>query len=218
MRQGWKRLRTIAQVLILGSLTLAGSNPAAAGGKPIPDNRLGIATAPLLLLTRPEVVSDLEMSDAQSLAAEEAIARLYNRAASIRGKTGAAAIAARKLIDQEQIQWLEANLSDRQRERLLQIELQWEGASALVTRPILSDTLRLTPEQKSQLTSGKQKRDQARKSNPVAYKMIEDQWSRQALTILDETQRDLWKAMLGHPLPFHIAAETTSTSTPTAKK
>ena len=94
MRQGWKRLRTIAQVLILGSLTLAGSNPAAAGGKPIPDNRLGIATAPLLLLTRPEVVSDLEMSDAQSLAAEEAIARLYNRAASIRGKTGAAAIAA----------------------------------------------------------------------------------------------------------------------------
>ena len=210
MRQGTDRYLFLAVFLLPAIVSVAMPKLANAGGEPIPDNRRGIATAPLLLLTRPEVVSDLELTEAQSAAAEEAITRLYARARSIRGKTGEAAIAARKLVDQEQIQWLEANLSERQRERLLQIGLQWEGASALISRPILSDTLRLTAEQKTRLSVAKKTRDEARRADPAAYRSIEDKWSREALTILDESQRGIWKAMLGHPLSFHLAAETAS--------
>ena len=208
MRQGSDRCLMLAEVLLLTLVSFGAMSTADAAGQPIPDDRLGIATAPLLLLSRPEVVADLELSAVQSLASEEAISRLYVRARSIRGKTGAAAIAARKLVDQEQIQWLEANLTDRQRERLLQIGLQWEGASALISRPILSDTLRLTSEQKAQLTLAKKKRDEARKTNPAALRTIEAEWTKEALTILDESQRGIWKAMLGHPLPFELAAKT----------
>ena len=212
MRQGCDRSRALAKVLFLVTIAVIPTSLARAGGKPLPDERLGIATAPLLLLSRPDVVADLEMTAAQDLAAEEAISRLYARAESIRGKTGAAAIAARKLVDQEQIQWLETNLTQRQRERLLQIDLQWEGASALLNRPILSDTLRLTPEQKNQLAAAKKKRDESRKANPAAFRAIEGEWAKEALTILDESQRGIWMAMLGHPLPFHLAAGATSTA------
>ena len=50
-------------------------------------------------------------------------------------------------------QWLITNLSPEQLDRLDQIDLQWEGPAAMLTRPFYDESLSLTREQREKLTS-----------------------------------------------------------------
>ena len=60
MRQG----STVATALIVLGLTVAGFTPIARSGEPL-DDRLGIRTVPIFLLTRSDVQADLKL-DAES--------------------------------------------------------------------------------------------------------------------------------------------------------
>lgn len=115
----------------------------------LPDSRLGVRTAPILLLSRADVQADLKLSGEQILSARRAIADLHARAAALRGRPDAEVVASRRLIDEAQQRWLDQQLSEPQRHRLLQIDLQWEGPMALVSRPWLAEQLALTAEQRA---------------------------------------------------------------------
>ena len=53
---------------------------------PLPDSRLGYRTAPLLLLSRPDVRADLAMNADQASSAQKAIRSIYLQAAALKGK------------------------------------------------------------------------------------------------------------------------------------
>ena len=118
-----------------------------AGEWSLPDSRMGIRTAPLLLLTRPDVQADVGLEPSQADALHKTINELSQRAQALRGKTGGEVVAERRAIDDAQAQWLTTNLSEQQLRRLSQIDLQWEGSSALVSRPSVADMLKLNVRQ-----------------------------------------------------------------------
>ncbi len=166
----------------------------------LPDDRLGQRTVPILLLSRADVSRNLKLSAAQVLEAEEAISDFYYvRARALKGKKGPAADAARKRIDQDQFIWLETHLSEDQRSRLLQLDLQWEGPAALVTRPKVADALNLSPPQRETLFKAVAARNAARDkaSFPDAE---EDALTEKTLATLSEPQVERWLAMMGQPL------------------
>ena len=101
---------TLLAGLLLLSLLGRPTNALADGGG-LPNERLGQSTAPLLLLSRSDVRLDLRLSEAQSQKAEQAIVALYTRAQGLKGKKGAAADSARKTIDQDQVLWIDKNLT-----------------------------------------------------------------------------------------------------------
>jgi hypothetical protein len=163
----------------------------------LPDSRLGIRTAPLLLLSRADLRADVGLDARQTAEVERAIADLYARAVAVRGKTGPEAIAARKAIDEAQRRWLDAHLSEAQRIRLIQIDLQWEGPSALISRPVIADALFLTREQREAL--GRAVAECQRKRAAGTFQRSDEyQLTKQALAILNEEQHIRWKAMLGN--------------------
>jgi hypothetical protein len=122
----------------------------------------------------------------------------------LKGKRGPAIVAARREVDTEMSEWLSSHLTPEQLGRLEQIDLQWEGASAMRSRPLLDESLNLTPDQQ-------QKVDQCISATKMKRKQgswtFEDHvsLSRQAIAILDERQRNLWIHLLGPPCPFMIA-------------
>jgi len=210
MRQG---MTVVASALWM-SLALA-PQPARSESEPLPDSRLGIRTAPLLLLSRQDVQADLRLSQTQIEAAEVAIKDLYVKASALRGVTGDQALAARRAIDEQQRQWIDTQLSETQRTRIIQIDLQWEGPTALVSRPAVTEMLELTAEQLSTLkkavTDFRQRRAQGGRSHEV-----EAELARQTLATLTETQRTRWKAMLGHP--FQPQLTKADPAAPTSKQ
>src|SRR5262249_44980760 len=68
----------------------------------LPETRLGVRTAPILLLSRDEIRADLRLSEAQIKAADVEISSLYAQAAQIKGKSGADAVRARRAVDEAQ--------------------------------------------------------------------------------------------------------------------
>src|SRR4051794_10012696 len=200
--EGSRRMRdgarhALAALMLLGVAAV----PASSFGDdaPLPNSRLGIRTVPLLLLSRPDVRADLGLSPEQSAEARHAISELHAKAAALRGKTGAEAIAARGAIDEEQRRRLEALLSPQQQDRLVQIDLQWEGPSALISRKIVAESLNLDDRQRATLAQAIS--DRNRRRAQAAYGAGEErQLAEQALAILTEPQRARWRAMLGHPL------------------
>jgi hypothetical protein len=111
---------------------------------------------------------------------------------------GPEAIAGRRTIDEAQQRWLESWLSDEQRSRLIQIDLQWEGPSALISRPIVADSLGLSDSQRALLTQALAERNQKRAQGqppPQSDRRLAEK----ALQVLTEPQRERWKAMLGRP-------------------
>lgn len=198
---------TVVQVALIASLTFVFAPPSLAGDGhlPLPDARLGQKTAPLLLLSRPDVRADLGLTPAQAQSAETAITKLYVSAAALKGKTGPQAIKGRKAIDDDMLFWLVNNLTERQRARLSQIDLQWEGMSALVSRPIVADTIGLSPEQRAKIKLAVEARDKARKVG--TYSLTDEKTlTITALTTLTEDQRNTWKSMLGHEFAPQIAS------------
>ena len=74
MRHGSTPFAVCAAVVLLSLI------PARAPGAdepPLPDSRLGVRTAPLLLLSRPDVRADLGLNSEQTLSAQRTITALY---------------------------------------------------------------------------------------------------------------------------------------------
>ena len=210
MRQRLTRVPSVAVWVLIAlgtsSALIAGSTPVPGPRRvPLPDERLGVRTAPLLLLSRPDVCADLRLNPRQLDEAEEAITDLYIRAAALRGQVGQPAIAGRKAIDEAQRVWFETHLTTEQLNRLVQIDLQWEGPSALLSRPVVADTLSLSTEQRVALKQAVAARDaaRARGSAPGAAEQV---LARQALSQLTPEQKVRWRAMLGNPFVPRLAS------------
>jgi hypothetical protein len=178
---------------------------ARAGEWSLPDERLGIRTAPLLLLSRTDVQADLRLEPTQVAGVQVTIKELTRKASALRGQTGRGVIAARRAIDEVQADWLASNLSGNQLSRLRQIELQWEGAAAMLSRPAIADTLRLTEEQRQTLVRIMAETSSLRSAGPSAARDSQA-LNQMAQSILSGSQRELWASMLGTPCRFRLAA------------
>src|SRR5258707_429902 len=116
MRQGATRL--LSALLLV---TIIGPSPARGGEVSLPDERLGVRTVPLLLVSRPDVRADLGLDQAQTDAARLAIDDLHRRAGALRGLPDDKVIAARRAIDEAEQRWIATHLSPKQTARLVQI-------------------------------------------------------------------------------------------------
>src|SRR5262245_23608316 len=97
--------------LCLALSLFAGGRHSHAGDWVLPDDRLGVRTAPVLLLTRADVQSELRLEPSQIAGAHSLIDDLTRRAFGLKGKSGAAVVAERRSIDESQAEWLTKNLS-----------------------------------------------------------------------------------------------------------
>jgi hypothetical protein len=172
-----------------------------AGPPQLTDDRLGIRTAPLLLLSRPDVRAELRLNDAQSVEADKALSELYEQAQALRGQRGPDADNRKRAIDLAGEQWLESKLSETQRKRFSQIELQWEGPSALIHRPVIADALGLSNEQRAGLSEAIAVRDRQRGLGADLWE-CERRLFEQTRALLTSEQRQRWRAMLGPPFAF----------------
>ncbi len=185
------------------------ASPHEAGSVPsLPDSRRHIRTAPLLLLSRADVRADLRLDARQIADAERAIAELHERAAALRGKSGPAAVAARRAIDEAQRQWIDLRLTPVQRGRLVELDLRWEGASSMVTRKPVGDALGLSQAQKDAISDALAERERRRPYSADADRHFEEV----ALKQLDAAQRKIWVELLGTDLAPQTAARPESTT------
>lgn len=173
----------------------------------VPDDRLGVRTAPLLLLSRPDVREDLRLSPSQAASADRAIADLYRRALALRGKPDAEAVAGRRAIDESQRSWLEAELSVEQRARLVQVDLQWEGPSAILSRPAVAEAVGLTADQRQSLDPLTGSSSGPGAADPTAGVDDRKAVARKVLASLTPDQVERWNGLLGRPfVPKAVAA------------
>ncbi len=179
--------------------------PCARAGEPT-DDRLGERTVPIFLLVRPDVQADLKLSSVQIAECHRAARTFQLRASQIAGRKDPAAVAARREVDEQLSQWLAQHLSQPQLSRFEQIDLQWEGAAAMLSRPFLDESLNLTPEQKKQvrdcIAEGKLERSRRAWTYNDHINL-----TRKAIAVLNPTQKDLWVRLLGPPCQFAIAAK-----------
>jgi hypothetical protein len=176
----------------------------------LPDSRLGIRTAPLLLLSRSDVRADVRLDAEQTADAERTLEKLYLQAEALKGKSGREALTGRRAIDQEMEHWLRNRLSEPQQKRLLEIDLQWEGPSALISRPVLGDHLRLTPEQRTRLGEAVAECNRRRQEG-THWLECERTLFQQTRDLLTPEQLRSWKAMLGPPFQRQVAATPETT-------
>jgi len=130
---------------------------------------------------------------------------LTKRAASLRGKSGAAVLAERRAIDEAQVDWLSKSLTGNQLIRLRQIELQWEGASAMLSRPTVAEYLKLSSDQRQalvQMISERNAQHSRRSASPTDLSVM----NQKAQAILSISQRELWDNLLGSPCKFALAS------------
>jgi hypothetical protein len=200
MRSGMSA--NLVQFAALGLLTLAVS-PAIAGGGPF-EGRVGTPIAPILLLVRSDVRAELRLDETQAADLERAIADLQAKAMPLRGRNDAESNRARAEIDRASRRWLVEHLSDAQQTRLAQLDLQWEGPSALLTRPIVAESIRLSDDQRARLGRAIDERNTKRKGGP-AVATDEVALFRATLAILTDDQKANWRAMLGPIAPFQAA-------------
>ncbi|HKI17509.1 MAG TPA: hypothetical protein VKA15_06500, partial [Isosphaeraceae bacterium] len=180
------------------------------------DDRFGHRTVPIMLLMRPDVQTDLKLEPDQVALARRAAAELYYKAMALRGQSGPALEAARRAIDGEESVWLSRHLSEPQFERLRQIDLQWEGVAAMLTRPVIADHLNLTAEQKRTLGRYVVQQRQSRKGQSGYTPADQAKLARQAMTVLTDNQRQLWYSLLGPTCRFAIGAHSTASPENTA--
>lgn len=210
--------KPLSILALSASLLLAASSGRSDAGEwSLPDSRMGIRTAPLLLLTRPDVQSDLGLEPAQAASLHKTLDELSQRAQSLRGKSGGEVVAERRAIDDAQSQWLTANLSEPQLKRLSQIDLQWEGSSALVSRSTVADMLKLTGNQVRELTrliADRNARIIKNGFNPAEETAVR----RQALAILTNPQLQAWNGILGERCRFTATASPEPVVDPAARQ
>jgi hypothetical protein len=207
MRQGVRP--TLASVLFFLMAPAWASAGSGDGQSPpslplVPDSLIGDRIAPLLLLSRADIRADVGLDPRQTAELERAIAEHHARAAALRGKSGSSAVAARREIDESMQRWIDAHLSEAQRVRLIQIELWWEGPSALVTRPIVADTLSLTHAQRQTLGGAVNEYRQKRRSGTLRPEDVEH-LAKLSFDILNEEQRLRYNEMRGRPIKLETA-------------
>jgi hypothetical protein len=147
----------------------------------------------------------LRLEPGQIAGVHTVINELTQRALSLRGKSGPTVVAERRAIDEAQADWLAKNLTGNQLNRLRQIELQWEGSGAMLSRPTVSEYLRLTSEQRQILARAISERNTQRsrgKLTPTDEQVL----AQRAQSILSKTQQDLWADLLGSPCRFALSA------------
>ena len=201
MRHGW----TVFPTLIFLGLGLCGFSWPARAGEPL-DDLLGRRTVPIVLLLRSDVQLDLNLKPKQVMECERAAVSLYDRASGLKGRRDSGANAARLQIDLEMDRWLSENLTPEQFGRLEQIDLQWEGAGALLSRPFLDDSLQLTDQQKNKIKECISESNAQRAARRAWTYDDHVNQTRQAISVLDERQRTLWIRSLGPHCAFKIAA------------
>jgi hypothetical protein len=177
--------------------------------QPLPDSRLGIPTAPLLLLSRPDVRADIGLDPKQAEAAERAITELYARASSVKQMKGKQASVARREVNDAMLRWLQTWLTDAQRSRLEQVELQWEGPSVVVRREAVARALDLSQTQRETLRRLVDEHQRRRDQGPYQWS-AEHELAQRVLSHLTEPQRRRWKAMLGRPFTPQLAGAGTA--------
>lgn len=150
----------------------------------LPDGALGTRVAPMLLLSRPDVRTDLGLDPAQVESARATLADLWSRAKGLQGRgDGPEVVARRRAIDEIQWRWLDTHLADEQRRRLYQIDLQWEGELALLRAEVV-EALGLTADQAAGLRRAAVARVPAAHAGRLEAALTTD-------------QRDRWREMLG---------------------
>lgn len=218
MRLGQGLTRSRAGLLLLAWIVTGFGSPLggqAGAEEPvsaIPDEALGVPFAPILLLTRSDVRSDLRMTDEQTSRALETVRILRLQAASLRGRTKADVVAGLKGLDASERRWLKENLTPEQQVRLSQLDLQWEGAGALVRRPIVADSIGLDATQRQALQTAVAVRDASRRQSPDAAETPQAQAAKilaaekvlgkTTLGLLTDAQKQRYHAMLGRPCEF----------------
>jgi hypothetical protein len=207
--------QTTAQAIVGLSLALAAFNGFAFGGDVL-DDRLGIRTAPLFLLLRADIQGDLGLDPKQIAQCKQAAQAFYERALQVRGITGQGTEAARRDLNGRQTHWLQAALQPAQLARLEKIELQWEGARAMLNRPLLDDALKLTPEQRQKVSALLKAADAERGQGPWLYEQ-HTELTRQAIAVLNEHQKELWIHLLGPACKFKIGQPAVSSAATTDK-
>ncbi len=170
------------------------------------DDRLGVRSAPIFLLTRADIQKDLGVEAAQIAEIQREAAELDRKARALKGSKASGVVAARRVIDNESSQWLVVHLTPKQRERLAQIELQWEGPAALLSRPLLVEYLNLTPDQQEKVARCISDARAQRPPGPWDYDG-HVALTRQAIALFSDKQKEQWINLLGPPCRFAIAAK-----------
>ena len=193
-----------ARPLIL-LVALAAPTLATADDVVLPDSKLGQQVAPILLLSRPDIRAALKLTDAQAGAARSTLATLRAQAEDLKGQAGPVAAATRRSLVQAQRRWIDAQLDPAQRGRLAQLDLQWEGPSALVTRPAVATALGLAEPQRQALATAVGRRDELRARGRLKQE-DERRLAAEAIETLSADQQREWRQMLGEPFAFQVAA------------
>jgi hypothetical protein len=201
MRHG----RTVVPVLLVVGLGLLGFARVARCGEPF-DDRLGNRTPRLFLLMRSDVQADLGLSPAKVVEINRAAPVLYRRALRLKGKTGTGVVAARRELDEVEARWLIAHLTPDQLLRLDQIDLQWEGAGALLDRTLINEDLGLTRDQQETVVRYIKEADAQR---PPGGRSLDEHinLTRRAISALSDKQKTVWIHLLGPPCRFSIDAK-----------
>jgi hypothetical protein len=200
--------RGIAPTLALtAALALAaGTAPRACAGDGLPDARMGIRTTPLLLLTRADVRAELRLSPEQAADAERTVDDLREKAQALKGRVdNEEVVSLRAQIDASGRSWIEGKLTPAQRERLVQLELQWEGPAAVITRSYLAESLALTDSQRRALSKVVADH-RGRRGNGPPVDADEATLSRLVHEQLTEAQESRWKTLIGPIAPFRPGA------------
>ncbi len=170
----------------------------------LPDSHIGARVAPILLLTRQDVQTDLRLTPAQTAGAQQMANVLHERAATLRGRSGNDVMKAQDEILRDGKRWVTENLAEEQKSRLVQLDLQWEGPSALLSRPIIKDSLRLEDTQITGLSKAIAQRNTKRNGGP-AIAADEVVLFNTMVGMLSKPQIQAYRAMLGPIAPFQTA-------------
>jgi hypothetical protein len=203
MSQGTRPFPTARLALLLTTAITLDPAIGHAGPPPLTDDRRWIGTAPLLLLSRPDVRAEVGLDANQAADADRTLNALYEQALALKGRQGPEERNRKRAIDEAGEQWLQTRLSVAQRKRFSQIDLQWEGASALITRPVLADHLRLTSEQHARLSEAINARNNKRAAGADLWE-CEHLLLEQTRAILTTEQSQRWIAMLGPRFAFTL--------------
>ena len=169
----------------------------------LPDSRIGVRTAPLLLLTRPDVQFELRMSAEQTKAIQRIVNDLWSRAASLRGKSGHEALAGRRAIDEDQQKQLDALLDQDQRSRLIQLVLQWEGPLCLLSRSWVTSWVGISTEERQGMANLVNARlTTANKESGSSQVAARAMVGEGLLNSLSSDQRSRWNQLTGTPFHF----------------
>ena len=213
MRQGWT-IVPAGLVLVVALLGAVGRAAPPTNGVAWLDDRFGQPVAPICLLLRPDVESDLQLNQRQVAGARELFGQLIERLLKVKDKTGQAALFEKQGIDETMAAWLRHELAEAQLERLTQISFQWEGASAM-RRPSVATYLSLSEGQRLKIKGllvDRERRHAAGALSPAEF----DRISREALAVLTPLQKQQWNELLGPPCRFSIAHPAGLTGNPAA--